>query len=1201
MEEKPVKKQKKYGIPFIAVLCLLFLIAAIVLYFVTGEKYVSYYYEDDSELTLVSASPSAAGGVSQDSAIVLEWNRPVSIDVADEVTLTPSARGKWTVSGNQLIFTPQQLAAGTYYTVSIPKGTRLNQRGDMLDEDIFFSFETENPDLRVPSDTAFSVDGCSFSCTDEETVSIPVSLVNEKDRTVEVSVYRAESPEAFTKAFAELFAYPAWAELSIGSFQAEERNFDKVSSSEMAVHSGEGASFVNLGSLPEGQYLVRLAAAGHSYDVAVTVSNLRLGMVYDHGVLSLWALRAGIGADEAAAGGKVTVNGTSVFLDDHGFASFGCGFDSKKVFEDASVLAVTLSDGSDEVVFFLSADDVVPVYDGDLFLDRPQWRKGETLRASGAVFSGHGVAAEGKATLLLCSSVGILKAEEITLENGYFSHQWENLSLADGEYRIVLSYDGMSLATDTVSVGEEKYELNLSVTPSGDSVISGESVTYRALVTDQAGEPVTDAVVSVNGGDGIPVDSRGEAVFRETYRINDGLSSVQKNAVFSVESPYGSAEEVTVSTSVYSSSRTHSSDGKKGEPSGSGQKMALVLNNGVFSPAGEDETPAFYMEYDEAAHTFGLRAAGETGSFTSPGMISADGGETIAFTAETDSVSRRITSVSLCKGKIPGALCGKDLYNESLQDQVYGTLEETRVYFGNEAVEASFSTENRDGDYFIRIASKDLNGSVVSRYVPVKIHGVSLQCPDTLSFVSGRVVTLPFSVDSDESLSYSLTVGEEEYLGTAEGNFSVSVDVSDAGQYSGEIRILKDDTVVASKEFDFAVYQKLPMFYTVQKGSSDQAFLTCRVKKDCADEFLMMFEIMALPGDQILQRMGKTLFYQDFGEQIPGDFSDMNFDLTSLQNGDGGFGRFVGAESDLLLSVLVSEQKDFICDRDSLRAYLQYRLTTADNPEMAALACWGLTCFGYDCSESMAMIEDDGGNGDRVLLYLAEGYEAAGNQKDALRLYKTLKRELKENEIGLCMKDDEDQYNMANTAFMLDLAQKLKQPEQQELLGFLMNTKIENQTGRYLLISCLLNVTDREDIALAEEKESSGNDDVLLSFVLNDVSDNDSLPTVFSQKGTDVTSARCGEVVDMTVTWEKTNNSIYLVYIRETKGISVVEKNGITARRGYYEWVTDGGSATVSFCAKEAGKAVAPEIYILNLTTGDLVGSAKVNDWKVKK
>ena len=75
MEKKSENKQRKYGIPLIAVLCLLFLIAAIVLYFVTGEEYVSYYYEDDSELTLVSASPSDAGGVSQDSAIGMEPSR----------------------------------------------------------------------------------------------------------------------------------------------------------------------------------------------------------------------------------------------------------------------------------------------------------------------------------------------------------------------------------------------------------------------------------------------------------------------------------------------------------------------------------------------------------------------------------------------------------------------------------------------------------------------------------------------------------------------------------------------------------------------------------------------------------------------------------------------------------------------------------------------------------------------------------------------------------------------------------------------------------------------------------------------------------------------------------------------------------------------------------------------------------------------
>ena len=1199
MEKKSENKQRKYGIPLIAVLCLLFLVAAIVLYFVTGEEYVSYYYEDESELTLVSASPSDAGGVSQDSAIVLEWNRPVSIDAADEVSLTPSARGKWSVSGNQLIFTPQQLAAGTYYTVSIPEGTRLNQRGDVLEEDVFFSFETEDPDVRVPSDNAFFVDGRSFFFSDKETVSVPVSLMDGKNRTVEVTVWRAEDAKAFTKAFAELFAYPSWAELSIAGFCAEERNFDKVLSSEMAVRTDESASFVNLGSLPEGQYLVRLTAADSSYDVAVTVSSLRLGMVSDRGVLSLWATRSG--TDEPIADGKVTVKGHSVQTDENGFASFECAFTPKEIYEDPSVLSVTVSDGSQEIVSFLSADEVEVVYDGDLFLDHTKLKNGDTLIASGSVFSRDGVPAEGTAMLLFCSSVGILETAEVTLENGYFSYAWENLSLAGGEYRIVLFHDGASLATDTVSVGEKTYELTLKVTADRDTVLSGETVTYRVSVTDRKGQPVSDAVVSLNGEDEPAVNGSGEASFRKTYRVGDGLSSVQKNAVFHVDSPYGYGNDVTVSTEVFPDLRARSGEKDPSKESAfDGFRLPLVLADGVFAAAGEDETATHYMVYNNASSTYELTAAAEPTSFDAPERISAACGETIVFSAGSDSFSRRVTSVSFCKGRVPEALCGKDIYNENLHDQIYGTLEETRVFFGNDAVEVGFSTENRSGDYFIRLASKDLNGAVVSRFIPVKIHGISLQCPDASSYETGRVVTLPFFVDSDEELQYRLTIGDEEYLGTAEGRFSVSIGVVPTGQHSGKMEILKGDSVVASKEFSFAVYQKLPMFYTVQEGNVDDALLVCRVKKDCADEFMSMFGIMSLPGDQILQRMGKTLFYQAFEDRIPSEFSDMNFDLTALQNSNGGFGRFEYAESDLLLSVLVSAQKDFICDRASLCAYLKYRLTTADNPETAALACWGLTCFGYDCSESMAMIEDNGGSGDRVLLYLAEGYEAAGNRSEALRLYKTLKRDLKENENGLCFREAEDQYNIANTAFMLDLAQKLKQSEEHGLLDFMMNTKIENQTGRYLLLSCLLKITSAEDISM-EVNEPPADDETCLSFLAADPSDAPALASVFTQKGEGVSSVHCGEVVDMTVTWEKTNNSIYLVYMKETKGVSIIEKNGITAKGGYYEWITDGGSASVSFFSEEAGKDVAPEVYVLNLTTGDLVGRAKVTDWKVKK
>ena len=52
---------------------------------------------------------------------------------------------------------------------------------------------------------------------------------------------------------------------------------------------------------------------------------------------------------------------------------------------------------------------------------------------------------------------------------------------------------------------------------------------------------------------------------------------------------------------------------------------------------------------------------------------------------------------------------------------------------------------------------------------------------------------------------------------------------------------------------------------------------------------------------------------------------------------------------------------------------------------------------------------------------------------------------------------------------------------------------------------------------------------------------------------------------------------------------------------GVFTALIDGGSASVSFFCEEAGKGVAPEVYVLNLTTGDTVGRAEVTDWKVKK
>lgn len=1193
MEKSSVKKQKKYGIPFIGIACILFLIAAFVLYFVTADDHVSYYYEDNSELTLVSASPAGSGGVSQDRSIVLEWNRPVSLDLADDITIHPSARGKWSVSGNQLIFTPQQLAAGTYYTVFVPRGKQLNERGDILKEDVFFSFETEDPELRLPDQTAFSVVGRSFTFTPEESALIPVSLIDEKNRTVEVSLFRAESSEAFIDAFAEVFAYPSWAELSIADYRVSERNFNEIFSRNITVQSGDGVSAVDLGVLPEGQYLAELSADGSRYDVAVTVSDVSLGMVCDHGVFSAW----GRYGDEPYADAEIQIRGKGRNLDENGFISVPYTYDLRKIDEDPASLGVTVAGKKEDVVFFLTADDVAPVYDGDLFLDRKQLSDGGSLMASGAVFSESGVPVNDDATLLLCSEVGIVESVDVSLENGFFSHQWEALSLTAGEYRLVLLYHGKTLASDTVTVGKDDHELRLYVSKSADRVLRGESVTYRAYLCDAAGQPVTDAVISMNGEDGVAVDKKGNAVFRKTYEIGNGFISVQKDVVFRVSSPYGDAAEVTSSVLVYGSSRAQARQKAVLPGDSADVALPLVLNGQRFAVAGEDDTPTFRMVYDDNG-TYDMEAVATAVTFDFPRSVAVNCGETIALSEEAESVSRRITAVSLYAGMIPESLCDKNLYNENLHDHIYGTLEETRVFFGNEKIDAAFSSENRNGDYFIRVVSKDFNGNTVSRYIPVTVNGVTLSCPQNASYAYGRNVKLPFYVDTDEELEYRLTVGETEYRDTVRGDFSVSVAPEHTGSYGGEIQLLKGDAVVASEDFSFSVYKKTPLFFTVTEGYQKDGFLYCQVRKNTAASFLTAFRIMALPGDQILQRMGKTLFYQTVGDEIGKDFSDYNFDLTSLQNSDGGFGRFDGAESDLLLSVLVAEQEEFVCDRASLCTYLKYRLTTADNPETAALACWGLSCFDYDCSESMSMIKD---RSERVLLYLAEGYEAAGNKAEAMHIYGQLERELREDDGKIYLPKSDDQYSIANTAFMMDLALKLNQGEASGLLEFLMSSDIKMQTGRYLLLSGILRMTEADDIApVRGEKADRGY--VLLSFVAEEHSNLPMLNTQFTQNGETVGSVHRGEAAEMNIQWEKTdNNSIYLVYIGEPKGVSVIEKDGVIRHRGYYEQITDTGAATISFCAESAGENVAPRVYVINLTSGEVVGVADGKGWKVKK
>ncbi|MBQ4092295.1 MAG: hypothetical protein IJC82_03175, partial [Firmicutes bacterium] len=584
---------------------------------------------------------------------------------------------------------------------------------------------------------------------------------------------------------------------------------------------------------------------------------------------------------------------------------------------------------------------------------------------------------------------------------------------------------------------------------------------------------------------------------------------------------------------------------------------------------------------------------------TLPERVETEIGEVITLDAVSEG-SVRIAKVSLCKGRIPDALCGKTHTNEGFSDHTYGTLEEQRVFFGGEGINAVFSSENRRGDYYFRVAVKDGNDRVTVNYIPVYVNGATVDCPDHQSFASGYMVALPFRVESDRSLTYTLTIGEETYSGTADGDVTVYSNISSSGQYHGTMVLSENDVVVASKAFDFEVYQKIPMFHEVVEGADPNAYFTCQVKADTKDAFSAAYTIMSFPGDQILQRMGKTLFYHSMGDVLKEGLSNLNYDLSAFQNSDGCFGRYDGAPGDLLLSVFVAEQEEFVCDRASLCAYLKYRLQNADNTETAAMACWGLSCFGIDCSDSLQMIYESSGKTDRVMLYLAEAYEASDNRIYAEKVYADLKKELIEEDGKLHLPDSDDQYNIANTAFMLDLALKLDHEESQGLLDFLVTSDIQIQSGRYLLLSAISRMVDGSDYA-SMKQDGVKDGYVQLSLRAKDLGDVPSLPTSFMKQNEGIDSVSVGQTADMVVQWEVTENSIYLVYVAETNGTSVIEKDGIVKKKGYAEYVTNAGTAAVSFKTLAAGDRIAPKVYVLDLTTGRMVGCSDESGWKVTK
>lgn len=109
---------------------------------VTDREY-SWAYQVKAPFQIISTHPRDEGtSVPVNSGIEITFNRENFINPEKYFLIEPAVKGTFEISGNTLIFLPEELDSATVYTVTIKKGLVVQGSDEVLSEDYVFRFET---------------------------------------------------------------------------------------------------------------------------------------------------------------------------------------------------------------------------------------------------------------------------------------------------------------------------------------------------------------------------------------------------------------------------------------------------------------------------------------------------------------------------------------------------------------------------------------------------------------------------------------------------------------------------------------------------------------------------------------------------------------------------------------------------------------------------------------------------------------------------------------------------------------------------------------------------------------------------------------------------------------------------------------------------------------------------------------------------
>ncbi|MEG2148888.1 MAG: Ig-like domain-containing protein [Clostridiales bacterium] len=1229
------KKNRKIVVLLSAIIILI--IVALAAYIIKGEVKGNgnekAFKMNHEALLAESCSLDNRSGVSQGESMEIYFNQLISEDIAKDITISPAIDGKWQGYDNRLVFTPaSRWAAGTFYEVTVDNTSIIGSMGKKLKESATFSFETQDSALRIPASATFEVDQRQYSFKPKEKIVLNAAyddIEGNVDTVASVKVWKFSSSHDFAKSFLPLFNLPQWATVSRNKFMADTDGLKYLGKKDVHLKDGK----INYDTLPSGYYLFRLVVNGAACDVAVSVDNADVYYCYDGSNIYAWSHYNG----DPIVGGKLRIGKNVAMFDENGCAKIE--YNNSKAatsLHPQNIVMEIVNKDYNHIVFLTPENLPTPQYSGNLIVNNKKLKNGDTLTYGGRVEKSLYMEENvDNATVVIKNKKQIIEKTIVEVKNGNFFGSFKKMNLPDGNYQLVLSVKNQIVASQTIIMDNKNQQYgHLLVSKSAEAVYNGNEITFRVKAVTKNGKPIKALDIKASEGTSVGLtDKNGETLFYLPVEGNRELPMMTKEITFSSaigeigtisatetfvlvnRGSVGKENGALVKYSVVNGKlikEGYSGGNLSNEPElapvapvATSEKSSYIsfvpLKNDFLINKDKSENAGFYVGYSNGTYEVSTPIA--VNAFEADIEMQSDynivAGNKLELYPVVKGMDNPLIMAELYRGAVPVGLEGEAIHNEGQNVSLSSTpLVSAMAKNGY----ISLRTNKLNGDYYLRVWAKNKTGISVSRYAPVNIRDGGVILSDVQSFYpENQNINIDFSALGNNG-SYQVVLGDavvdEGELGE---NISVSLGTLKQGKYKGTINIWNNVGIVATENFDFTVYKKEPGFISVKEGSAPNALMYLTVDTKEKDYFKKAMAINLLPGNQLLQVMGRNTLYGALGEDSGFLATYINEDLSYYQNSDGSFSRLPGSNGDLLLSNLVAEDKSAVFDREALKSYYLEKINKTTDVEMMALCYWGLSLLGEPPLESMNYHLTDNSFNDKAKLYLAKAFLVSGNKQSALSIYDSLARDLSTSDNKTSFAKPEQQDSIFKALFMLDLSMELKTNDTQGLLDYLMESKMTTQTNRYLMSLCLLNYIDIDGVSFGAEKKN--NKETVLSVLAQDKDYDDKISGKYSVNSEKTDTVTLGSTVKLSVNWsdEYDENDLYMIYFTPSETLSFWPQKDLTLDHGHVMYLTMANKADIYFYANQVGENFMGDIYVMNLTRGKILGKVAVNDLVVSE